>query len=260
MLTLIFPSSSLSLSGFAVSTVLYVHSAILFNTPLTISIGQQVGLCCCVSVSYSSLPPMSPNNTRGPPLPTVLDCEDRCLHGLLASRLPCPALAVLPVVNMVIFRNGNFDLSSELAGVLPHNAHTFLPAAPWHRPYPSASLLWPQAECTLLPLGHLGLTSMKPSPSLYTLLCVLCFPSAPVAPTTNSQCSSGLPSTLALSSQLQLLSFFPSIPGWPVAASIRNHTLYSMHKKPAHCPPYPWPSGQIPPVFCSDFQPCMPIS
>lgn len=86
-------------------------SSCLILLCLTISIGQQIGLCCCVSVFYSFLPPMSPNNTWGPPLLTGLDCEDRCLHGHLAFRLPCPALVVLPVVNMVIFRNGNFDLS-----------------------------------------------------------------------------------------------------------------------------------------------------
>ena len=46
----------------------------------------------------------------------------------LPLKLHCPALVVLLVVSMVTFRNGNFDLSSELAGVLPHNAHTSLPS------------------------------------------------------------------------------------------------------------------------------------
>lgn len=76
----------------------------------------------------------------------------------------------------------------------------------------------PFSQATLSISSVCPLVPGPPGPHLHEVLpqslyppFVLFFPLAPIASTINSQCSSGLPSTLA--SGLLLISFFPSIPG-----------------------------------------------
>lgn len=47
---------------------------------------------------------------------------------LWSSCFCCPILDILHVINMWIFRNHNFDLSSGLSSDLPHKGHSPLPS------------------------------------------------------------------------------------------------------------------------------------